>query len=180
MSAGTCDLQFCIHQYGCYAFITHFPAGTWTHAITCKKKWAPRRRRAFAHLLIGFNVPDKVIESINALLDCEGELMVLCAQKGGDSARGHQVWRPGEADAEGVQWMLSVICILRLLHMPARATYLITPILPCMLMLKTLCLRVQLLAHVKEPLITDRQGQQPEDLYMCQLLHSKASSSSSS
>ena len=31
------------------------------------------------HLLIGFNVPDEVIESVNALLDCEGELMVLRA-----------------------------------------------------------------------------------------------------
>ena len=64
-------------------------------------------------------VPDEVLQRVQALLHREGELVVDSAQELGHAPRRDQVRRPAQADAERVQLVLPVVRVLRLLQVPA-------------------------------------------------------------
>ena len=79
----------------------------------------PEQDPVCPHLLIGLNVPDQVVQGIDALVNSEGELVVLCSQEVCHFPCGYQIRRALDPHAKGVQRMLRVKGVLGLLHVPA-------------------------------------------------------------
>lgn len=70
-------------------------------------------------LLDGLQVPDEVLQRIQALLHREGELVVDGPQELGHAPRRYQVRRSAQPDTERVQLVLPIIRVLRLFQVPA-------------------------------------------------------------
>ena len=75
-----------------------------------------------SRLFDGLEVPDEVLERVQALLHREGELVVDGPQELGHTPRCYKVRRPAQADAERVQLVLKVVRVLRLLQVPTSGT----------------------------------------------------------
>ena len=72
------------------------------------------------HLLVRLQMVYEVIDSINALLNSEVELMMNGAQLLSNFPGSYEVWSALYANAESVQRMRSVEGILGFFEMPAR------------------------------------------------------------
>ena len=76
-----------------------------------------------ARLLERLDVVNQIVQRVDALVHGERVLVVLCAQECGHVARGCQVRRPGDADAECVQALPHVVRVARLPLMPANSLW---------------------------------------------------------
>ena len=89
-------------------------------AVLSRQSRCAQREEIGMYLFVGLQVVNKVIDSVDSLLHCEVEFMVFSTQLVGHLPGCHQVRRPLDAYAEGVQGMRPVKGILGLLQMPTQ------------------------------------------------------------
>ncbi len=80
---------------------------------------ARRDESRLPYLLVGLDVPNKVIQGIKPLLDSEVELVMVCAQVLRHITCCDQVWSTLNADAESMQPLVGAVGVFSLLQMPA-------------------------------------------------------------
>lgn len=74
-----------------------------THSFDLPAKKVHRGTCSHSRHIVGLEVVDDLLDSIQTLLYSESVLMVNCAEICSSFASGEQVWRVLEADAEGMQ-----------------------------------------------------------------------------